>query len=172
MQLSTLPTLPHRTPPMNPPAVSPAPALDKLARQWLLDQKFDPANLEQPGINGDTALMQATRAGELAVVAALVQAGADLNAQNNDGNNALWFACFRDRYDLIELLAQAGINLNNQNANGATALMYAASAGKTAMVQALLAAGADAQLTNLDDFRAIDFAANLEILRLLKHGVV
>lgn len=136
--------------------------------QWLLTQGFDPDHLEHRGSNGDTALMWATRAGAATVVQPLLQAGAIVNAKNNDGNNALWFACFRDRYDLIELLVAAGIDIDNQNDNGATALMYAASAGKTEMVQALLAAGADAQLANLDDFRAIDFAANLEILRLLR----
>jgi ankyrin repeat protein len=94
-----------------------------------------------------------------------------LNVRNNDGNNALWFACFRDRQDVIEQLISAGIDLDNQNDNGATVLMYAASAGKAEMVKALLAAGADAQLTNLDDFRAIDFAANFDIIRILKHGV-
>jgi hypothetical protein len=39
------------------------------------------------------------------------------------------------------------------------------------MVKALLATGADTQLTNLDDFRAIDFAANYDIIRILKHGI-
>ncbi|MFM7427820.1 MAG: ankyrin repeat domain-containing protein [Elainella sp.] len=155
---------------MTPPTTSPA-SLDNLTLQWLLHQGCDPIDLEQPGPNGDTALLQATRAGELAVVQALIQAGVDLNARNYDRNNALWFACFRDRHDLIELLVGAGIDLNNQNVNGATALMYAASAGKTAIVQTLLAAGADTRLTNLDDFRAIDFAANLEILRILQHVV-
>jgi uncharacterized protein len=139
---------------------------------WLLAQGFNPSDLEQRGQNGDTALMLATRNGEVAVVQALLGAGAGINAKNNDGNNALWFACFRDHFDLIALLLQAGINLNNQNDNGATALMYAASAGKTTIVQTLLAAGADTQITNLDDFRAIDFAANPEILRMLKHAVV
>ena len=138
-------------------------------QNWLSTQGFNLDNLEQPGSNGDTALIQATRAGELEVVQWLIQVGANINARNNDGNNALWFACFRDRFDLIEPLINAGIDLNNQNDNGATTLMYAASAGKTNMVQVLLAANADAQLTNLDDFRAIDFAANFDIIRMLKH---
>lgn len=103
-------------------------------RHWLLTQGFNLADLEQRGHNGDTALMQATRAGELEIVRSLIQAGASVNAKNKDGNNALWFACFRDCYDSIDQLVKAGIDINNQNDNGATALMYAASAGKTAMV--------------------------------------
>ena len=143
-----------------------------ILQHWLQTQGLNPQDLEQRGSNGDTALMLATRAGELEVVRSLLQAGALVNARNHDGNNALWFACFRDRYDLIERLVQAGIDIDNQNDNGATALMYAASAGKTEMVQCLLASGANAALKNLDDFQAIDFAANFDILRMLKHVVL
>lgn len=143
-----------------------------ILQHWLQTQGLNPGDLEQRGSNGDTALMRATRAGELEVVRSLLQAGAIVNARNHDGNNALWFACFGDRYDLIEQLVQAGIDIDNRNDNGATALMYAASAGKTAMVKCLLAAGANAELKNLDDFRAIDFAANFDILRMLKHVVL
>jgi uncharacterized protein len=146
---------------LNPPLV-----------HWLQTQGFDPADLDQRGHNGDTALMLATRMGEFVVVHELLEAGATVNVKNNDGNNALWFACFRDFDVLIDPLVEAGIDLDNQNDNGATVLMYAASAGKTEMVKRLLAAGADSQLTNLDDFRAIDFAANREILGILKHGVI
>ncbi|MEB3294474.1 MAG: ankyrin repeat domain-containing protein [Synechococcales bacterium] len=149
-----------------------APAIGTLLQHWLQTQGLNSEDLEQQGYNGETALMLATRAGELEVVRLLVQAGAAINARNHDGNNALWFACFRDRYDLMEQLVKAGIDIDNQNDNGATALMYAASAGKTEMVQHLLALGANAELKNLDDFRAIDFAANFDILRMLKHVVL
>ncbi|MBP0018028.1 MAG: ankyrin repeat domain-containing protein [Cyanobacteria bacterium SBLK] len=146
--------------------------IDPILENWLQVRGFDANNLEQPGENGDTALMQATREGELETARSLIRAGALLNARNNDGNNALWFACFRDRYDLIELLVEAGINCDNQNDNGATALMYASSAGKTEMVRALLAMNADAKLKNLDDFQAIDFAANFNIIKILKNVTV
>ena len=94
-----------------------------------------------------------------------------LLTQGFDPDNLEQRGRFRDRKDLIEQLISAAIDLDNQNDNGATVLMYAASAGKAEMVKALLAAGADAHLTNLDDFRAIDFAANFDIIRILKHGV-
>ncbi len=144
--------------------------LSPTTSDWLLAHAYDPLHLNQPGSNGDTALMRATREGAIALVNDLIAAGADVNCRNNDGNNALWFACFGNHFDLMPILIAAQINLDNQNDNGATALMYAASAGKTAVVQTLLAAGADPTLTNLDDFRAIDFASSLDILRILKHA--
>lgn len=50
---------------------------------WLLTHAFKPGDLEQGGDNGDTALLQA---------------GAEVNARNNDGNNALRCACLRGFY--------------------------------------------------------------------------
>jgi uncharacterized protein len=139
--------------------------------QWLSDQGFDQANLEQPGSNGDTALLRAVQVEALEVVVALLQAGVNVNARNADRNNALWFACFRNRLDLIEILLAAQIDFDNQNENGATALMYAASTGKIEVLKALLAAGANPHLVTLDDFAAIDFAANAEVFRILQNVV-
>nr|CAA64927.1 ORF5 [Nostoc sp. PCC 7120 = FACHB-418] len=115
------------------------------------------------------ALMKATREGVDAVVKELIDLGVD-QARNNDNNNALWFACFGNHYDLIHLLLAAKINIDNQNDNGATVLMYAASAGKTEVVKLLLQYHPNLYLRNLDDFQAIDFASNVEVLRLLKNA--
>jgi uncharacterized protein len=49
-------------------------------------------------------------------------------------------------------------------------LMYSASAGKTEIVQALLQRGANPTLKNLDDFTALDFAGNVDILRILQRA--
>ncbi len=135
--------------------------------QWLQNNNYNPENLNQPGENGDTALIKATKEGNLEIVWELIADGAELNIRNNDGNNALWFACFANHFELINLLIDGGINIDNQNDNGATALMYVASAGKTELVKLLLQKGANSQLKNLDDFRAVDFASTLETLAIL-----
>jgi uncharacterized protein len=136
--------------------------------QWLIAKGYNPETLNQPGENGDTALMKATREGVNTVVQELIEAGADINAINSDAsgglrlrNNALWFACFGNYYDLIHLLLAGKINIDNQNDNGATVLMYAASAGKTEVIKLLLQYHLNMQLKNLDDYKAIDFASNL-----------
>jgi ankyrin repeat protein len=108
--------------------------------------------------------------GDHAIAAELIRHGADLNATNNDGNNALWLACFNGDPKLIGLLIASGIALNNQNDNGATCLMYAASASKTEVVAQLLKAGADTQAKSLDDFTALDVAGNLACLTLLRRA--
>ncbi|WP_193195401.1 ankyrin repeat domain-containing protein [Nostoc sp. MG11] len=145
--------------------------------QWLIAKGYNSETLNQPGENGDTALMKATREGVNAVVKELIEAGADINARNSDAsgglrlrNNALWFACFGNHYDLIHLLLAANINIDNQNENGATVLMYATSAGKTEVVKLLLQYHPNMYLKNLDDYKAIDFASDLEVLRILKNA--
>lgn len=107
----------------------------KTTSQWLSEKGYNSDDLNQPGENGDTALMKATREGVYSVVKELITLGVDINAKNNDSNNALWFACFGNYFDLINLLLTANINIDNQNDNGATVLMYAASAGKTEVVK-------------------------------------
>ena len=136
--------------------------------QWLHNNNYNYEDLNQPGENGDTALMKATKEGSIEIVRDLIAEGAEIDLRNNDGNNALWFACFGNHVELINFLIDAGINIDNQNDNGATALMYVASAGKTELVKLLLQKGANTQLKNLDDFRAVDFASTLEILTILR----
>jgi uncharacterized protein len=136
--------------------------------EWLKANNYNPEDLNQPGENGDTALMKATRQGIYSVVQELISAGADINARNNDNNNALWFACFGNYYELINLFLEMKINIDNQNDNGATVVMYAASAGKAEVVRLLLQHHPNLDLKNLDDYKAIDFASTVEVLRMLK----
>jgi thiosulfate/3-mercaptopyruvate sulfurtransferase len=117
-----------------------------------------------------TPLMQASRQGDAALVARLIQSGADVHARNADGNNALWLACVAGSLEAMDLLITAGISSNNQNDNGATCLMYAASAGKAPVVGRLLEAGADSNLQSLDGFTALDMASTLECLQLLRRA--
>jgi uncharacterized protein len=145
--------------------------LSEATTQWLIAKGYNPEDLNQPGENGDTALMKATREGVYEFVKELIDAGTDIDARNSDRNNALWFACFGNHYDLINLLLAHNINIDNQNDNGATVLMYAASAGKTEVVKLLLQHHPNLYLKNLDDYKAIDFASNVEVLGILKNAI-
>ncbi len=134
---------------------------------WLTSEGFPADGINSAGPNRTTPLMKASHQGNLEIVAQLLDAGADLQARNADGNNALWLACVGSSLMAIDLLAAQGIDIDNQNDNGATCLMYAASAGKEAVAARLLAAGANPKLQSLDGFTALDMASTIECLRLL-----
>lgn len=138
--------------------------------QWLMDNGFNPQQLDLPGRHEDTPIILASRRGETAIVKELIDAEVNINHRNMDGTNALWAAVVADSEAIAGLLLAAGVDLDNQNENGATALMYAASNGKTNWVRFLLEKGADTTLNSLDDYTALDLASNIEILRLLRNA--
>lgn len=152
-----------------PPQQTVAPQSIALS-EWLAGHGFALDNINATIANQTTPLMHAARLGDLAIVKELIASGADLNARNADGNQALWLACFADALPVIDELVKAGAQLDNQNDNGATCLMYASSAGKHEVVQRLLKAGASIRLRSLDDFSALDMAANVECLHLLRQA--
>ena len=95
--------------------------LSQALATWLDDNGYSSDDLNQPGENGDSALMKLTRTGHLEWMQELLAVGVDINVCNHDGNNALWFACFGNFDQAIDLLVEAGIDIDNQNDNGATA---------------------------------------------------
>lgn len=135
---------------------------------WMEQNDYDINDINKVGQYGNSALMKAVREAKSDVAKELIDAKADLEITNIDGNTALWNACFGQDYKCVELLVKAGIKLDSKNDNGVTALMYSASAGKEDMVKLLLEFGADKELTNLDDFKAIDLAATPKIYKMLK----
>jgi len=141
---------------------------DGALRLWLQAQGFPADDVNAAGPNGMTPLMRACRDGQEERVAALIAAGARLEARNADGNTALWLACVSGSTVVIETLVQAGADLDNINDNGATALMYSASAGKADVVACLLRHGADLRPETPEGFSALDLASTLDCLQLLR----
>ena len=74
---------------------------------------------------GLTALLFAARQGEIDAVKALLDAKADINAVDSDGNNALVLAILNTHYDLTKFLIERGADVNVAAKNGRTALYSA-----------------------------------------------
>lgn len=137
--------------------------------EWVTKNAYDPEDWGKVDARGNHALACAIMQDEMTVAHELLALKLfNVNQVNTDGNNCLWFACFRDNIPMIEALIAAGADIDHQNTTGVTCLMYAASASKTAVVKALLANGANYHYKNQDDFTALDFAGNIEIFRILK----
>jgi ankyrin repeat protein len=69
-----------------------------------------------------TPLIVAVTFGRLAAVKALIEAKADLDLKNKDGNNALFVAAFLCHTEIVQALVKNGAELNSRNNDGATAL--------------------------------------------------
>ena len=87
-------------------------------------------------------LLLKTSAGDIESVRNLIQAGVDLNVQNNKGMTALIIACEAGCVELTEELIKAGANLNIRSLPSNTALMHALTENKTDCVMKLVKAGA------------------------------
>jgi hypothetical protein len=84
----------------------------------------------------------------LAMVTALLEAGADVNSRH-DGFTALFWASYRGNRNSVKLLlAQPGIKLDEITVDGFTALMAAAEHGHAEILEMLLKAGANVRIAN------------------------
>src|SRR6185503_12346389 len=90
-----------------------------------------------------TALMYAALSGRTAVVKALLDRGAAVNAKDNEGHTALMFAAVNGHSATVSMLLDHGADVNARANDGGTPLMLAVSGGATDIVQALLRRGAD-----------------------------
>jgi ankyrin repeat protein len=152
---------------LTPAAPDPTARGDDTVDGFLATHGFAPGDVDGADARGMTPLMHAAHRGCAAVARGLIAAGARVDAQNLDGNQALWLACVGDDPEMVGLILAAGADVDHPNAAGATALMYAASAGKARATAALLAAGASLGV-EMGGLTALDMAATLECLQLLR----
>ncbi len=77
-------------------------------------------NAKDP-FGGSSPLITAAVFGQPEIAKFLIEAGADLNFQNNDGSTALISAAFFGRREIVQLLLDAGADKTIKNKYGATA---------------------------------------------------
>lgn len=71
---------------------------------------------------GSSALISAAVFGKTDIARALIEAGADVNLQNNEGSTALHSAAFLGRLEIVEMLLENGADKELLNIYGSTAL--------------------------------------------------
>jgi ankyrin repeat protein len=94
----------------------------------------------------ETPLIWAVSEGYHDIAVTLIEAGADLDAKNSDGNTALLRAACENRPELASVLIKVGAKLDVQNNDGYSALILAKRRDNKAIVDRLLAAGANTSL--------------------------
>lgn len=78
-------------------------------------------NLKEPSM-GSTPLISAAVFGKTEVALALIEAGADVNLQNNEGSTALTSAAFLCRTEIVKALLENGADKEIRTTAGSTAL--------------------------------------------------
>jgi ankyrin repeat protein len=119
---------------------------------------------------GTTPLMRAARAGDAAVMRALLEKGADPKIATKEGNTALMFAAgvgYRDKntrgteaeaLEGLKVAFDQGLDLNQSNARGETALHGAALRGADSIVQFPVDHGAKLDAKTKQGFTPLDVA--------------
>jgi ankyrin repeat protein len=77
------------------------------------------------------------------VVKAFIEAGGNVNHQNNFGETALMIAVLKEEIEISKILISAGADVNMQNKYGMRALTIAIRKNKPQLVQILIEAGAE-----------------------------
>jgi ankyrin repeat protein len=117
----------------------------------VLGQNFEPLKVPSPlgnlvrsldtderGPDGSTPLQWAVYDQDIDKVRALIRAGADVNAVNNYGANAMQLAAEVAHLALLEILLDAGADPNSANPEGQTALMLVARTGDIRAAELLI----------------------------------
>jgi ankyrin repeat protein len=95
----------------------------------------------------EETLVDAAEQGNGALVGALLDKGADVDARQIDGMTALHWAAYRDDTDMAALLVRAGANVDAENAYGVPPISLAATNANADIVTLLLDAGANPNAT-------------------------
>lgn len=103
------------------------------------------AELETKNSDGETALIIASWYGSPEIVSMLLESGANINAQDNNGYTAIAKASSLGvgrHYEIVEILIQACANLNIKTKEGKSPFLLAVLNGHSELANALKKAGA------------------------------
>jgi len=90
----------------------------------------------------------------------LLDAGADVNVQSNDGSTALHAAAWTNRREAVEILLARGAATDKRQTSGAHPLHLAAQGGHLGIVELLLASGAEVNATTNEGVTPFQYAAS------------
>ncbi|MCZ6672994.1 MAG: ankyrin repeat domain-containing protein [Verrucomicrobia bacterium] len=135
--------------------------------QALLSKDID---VNDPQIDGMTALHWAANHNDAELANVLLDRGANAAAENRYGITPLYLACLNGNAKLVRHLLDAGADPNAAINGGETALLTAARTGKIGAVKALIEAGADVEAKERNGQTAMMWAAaqgHVEVVQAL-----
>lgn len=123
------------------------------------------ANVNLANITGATPLMISSKQVDLAIGTLLINAGADVNAVDNEGESALFWIFVSDVAEdidvmtMAELLLDHGATVDLKSSNEITPLMKAATGNLVETMQALVVYGANPNTIDASNETALFYAA-------------
>jgi ankyrin repeat protein len=152
--------------------VMPSEPLIKAARADELNEVLSILTRENVNLRdkrtGTSALEQATQNGNREMVQVLLQAGANVNSQNESKQTALMMITEDATPDIFWDLIHAGAKVNHKDDDGDTALMEAAMVNNAGVVNTLLQAGAKVDEKNDAGVTALMLAASSGLIKNVK----
>jgi ankyrin repeat protein len=125
--------------------------------EWQDEDNFNRTPLHKAAING-----------RVKIVRMLIDAGADLNVQDEKGWTPLHYPAWAGRVEIARMLIDAGAKLNVQDKWESIPLHYAASNGRVEIVRMLIDAGAKKDIRDNDGKLPYDLADTKKLKNLLK----
>ena len=107
----------------------------------------------------DPPILEASSNGDLGKVKSLIEAEANINAKNKDGNTPLHLAAREGHENVVKLLVEAGVDIKAKDKYGNTPLHFAAREGNENMAKLLVDAKAGVNKKNSIGDTPLHFAA-------------
>jgi len=126
------------------------------------------ADVNEKGLNGNTALLQAASMGNLSTVQLLASKGGEVNMKNSDGMTPLLAAASKGNAALVEWLALKGGDVKAKTNYNSTAILFAAETGKWDLVDWLALKGSEIDIKDNSGQTAFMKAAEEKNLSRIK----
>lgn len=107
-----------------------------------------PIDNTKPGIMKDTEIINLVKKNDVQEVTKALEAGANVNAADNNKRSLLLMATNNNHVEMIKLLVKHGADVNQQADNLDSPFLYAGASGQTEVVQLFLNNGARFDIFN------------------------
>ncbi|XP_067660154.1 putative ankyrin repeat protein RF_0381 [Haliotis asinina] len=136
--------------------------------KYILNQ--DIVDIDSQDINGQTPAMIPASNGNMDVLEILVEAGADLSLEREDGETILHVACEWEHIEIIEyLLTHSHVDINSRDGDDCTPAMMAAREGNEDIFFLLVAHGADLTVRNDAGDNILNLACDGDNIHIVKY---
>lgn len=141
--------------------------LSKKSQDFLISVGFSPDADINAKFRNQTPIIVAVKSRKVAVLAELLEQGADVNALGESKRVALYHAAAAGRDDIVTLLLEAEARVNTADELGWTPLMKASYHGHISVVRLLLSHDANSEAVNLAGNTVYDIARASKKIKIL-----